>query len=190
MNAEMPLRPAARSVTAITTMTSPMRPCVMNVFDPLSTQHVAGARRRRAHAGGVAAGGRFGQPPGAELLAARERRRETAASAPRCRTGRCARSRDRCARRPTARRSDRRARAPRCRCSSRSPTCPRRRTARDTGCPAGRAPRASASARPRNAAPRSHSRTCGRISVSANSRTLRRSSSCSSVGRKSMNPRS
>src|SRR5207247_7193516 len=32
----------------------------------------------------------------------------------------------------------------------------------------------------------SHSLTCGRISVSANSRTLRRSSSCSSVSRKSI----
>ena len=39
MKAEMPLRPAARSVTAITTMTSPMRPWVVNVLDPLSTQH-------------------------------------------------------------------------------------------------------------------------------------------------------
>src|SRR6185503_12911972 len=33
---------------------------------------------------------------------------------------------------------------------------------------------------------RSHSRTCGRISVSANARTVRRSSSCSSVSRKSI----
>src|SRR6478736_4679131 len=32
----------------------------------------------------------------------------------------------------------------------------------------------------------SHSMTCGRISASANSRTVRRSSSCSSVGRKSI----
>ncbi len=38
MNAETPLRPAARSVTAITTMTSQMRPWVMKVFEPLSTQ--------------------------------------------------------------------------------------------------------------------------------------------------------
>ena len=39
MKAEMPLERAARSVTAITTRVSPMRPCVMNVFDPFSTQH-------------------------------------------------------------------------------------------------------------------------------------------------------
>ena len=39
MNAEMPLVPAARSVTAIATSTSPTRPCVVNVFDPFSTQH-------------------------------------------------------------------------------------------------------------------------------------------------------
>ena len=38
MKAETPLRPAARSVTAITTMTSQMRPCVMKVLDPLSAQ--------------------------------------------------------------------------------------------------------------------------------------------------------
>ena len=39
MNAETPLRPAVRSVTAITTITSEIRPCVMNVLDPLITQH-------------------------------------------------------------------------------------------------------------------------------------------------------
>ena len=40
MKAEIPLAPAVRSVTAMTTATSPTRPCVVNVFDPLSTQHV------------------------------------------------------------------------------------------------------------------------------------------------------
>jgi len=40
MKAEMPLGPAARSVTAITTMMSPTRPCVVNVFEPFSTQQV------------------------------------------------------------------------------------------------------------------------------------------------------
>ena len=38
MKAEMPLVPAARSVTAITTITSPTRPWVVNVFEPFSTQ--------------------------------------------------------------------------------------------------------------------------------------------------------
>ena len=39
MNAEMPLAPAARSVIAIATSTSPTRPWVVNVFEPLRTQH-------------------------------------------------------------------------------------------------------------------------------------------------------
>ena len=39
MKAEMPLVPRDRFVTAITTITSPTRPCVVNVFDPLITQH-------------------------------------------------------------------------------------------------------------------------------------------------------
>ena len=38
MKAEMPLVPAARSVTAMTTIVSPTRPCVVKVFDPLITQ--------------------------------------------------------------------------------------------------------------------------------------------------------
>ena len=48
-----------------------------------SVQHpaVAGARGRGPHAGGVAARRRLGQPPGADLLAPRERRRGTSASA-------------------------------------------------------------------------------------------------------------
>ena len=82
----------------------PTRPCVVNVFAPFSTQHVAGPDRGRAHAGGVAAGGRLGQAPGADVLAPRERHAGTSASAPRCRTAGCAPSRGRCARRPTARR--------------------------------------------------------------------------------------
>ena len=39
MNAEMPLVPAARSVMATMTKTSPTRPCVVKVFAPFSTQH-------------------------------------------------------------------------------------------------------------------------------------------------------
>ena len=101
--------------------------------------------------------------------------------------GRCARRRARCARRPTGRPPDRRAPAPRCRCSSRPTTSPRRRTPRETGCPSGRG---SAQLRRRTSRGKccasSHSRTCGRSSASANSRTLRLSSSCSSVRRKSM----
>ncbi len=39
MKAEMPFDPCERSVTAMTTMMSPTRPCVVNVFAPLITQH-------------------------------------------------------------------------------------------------------------------------------------------------------
>ena len=76
MKAEMPRLPRARSVTAMTTITPPMLPCVMKVLAPLITQRVAVAHRDRARAGGVAAGGRLGQAPGAEHLAARERPRK------------------------------------------------------------------------------------------------------------------
>ena len=37
-NADTPLEPRLRSVTAMATMTSPARPWVVKVFDPLSTQ--------------------------------------------------------------------------------------------------------------------------------------------------------
>ena len=47
-------------------------------------------------------------------------------------------------------------------------------------------PPASAADRIGKCCASSHSMTCGRISASANSRTVRRSSSCSSVGRKSI----
>ena len=83
-------------------------------------------------------------------------------------------------------RRDRRAPAPRCRCSSRRPTSPSRRTLPGTGCPSGRGRRASAGESGGNACASSHSITWGRISASANSRTVLRSSACSSVGRKSI----
>ena len=113
-----------RSVTAITTMMSPTRPCVVKVFDPFSTQHVAVARRRRAHAGGVAARGRFGQSPRADLLAARERHQvrlllRFGAEQEDVRRAEAVVRRDR---QRDAR--DRRAPAPRCRCSSRSADMP------------------------------------------------------------------
>ena len=38
MKAEIPLRPAARLVTAIATRTSPTRPCVVKLLDPFRTQ--------------------------------------------------------------------------------------------------------------------------------------------------------
>ena len=38
MNAEMPFAPFARSVTAMITSVSAEVPCVMNVFEPFSTQ--------------------------------------------------------------------------------------------------------------------------------------------------------
>ena len=37
MNAEMPRLPFARSVTAMTTITPPIAPCVMKLFDPEMT---------------------------------------------------------------------------------------------------------------------------------------------------------
>ena len=124
MKAEMPLVPAARSVTAITTMMSPTRPCVVNVFDPLSTQQSPARAARGAHAGGVAARRRFGQPPRANLLAARQRHQELLLLRFGAEQEDVRRSRGRCAPPPTARRRDRPARAPRCRCSSRWPTSP------------------------------------------------------------------
>ena len=157
----------------MTTIVSPDWPCVMNSLAAVEDPAVAVARRRRAHRGGIAAGPGLGQAPGRELLAARERRRGSAASAPRCRTWRCAPRRGRCARRPKATRSDRRAPAPRCRCSSRRPTCPSRRMRAGTECPSVRGRPASAAARAGNCCASSHSLTCGLISVSANSRTLR-----------------
>ena len=106
-------------------MTPPMRPCVMKVFAPFSTQHVAVARGRRPHAGGVAAGSRLGQAPGAEHLAAAPaatRYRCFCASVPNMQM---------CAEHEPVVRGDRqrdrrirRAPAPRCRCSSRPPTSP------------------------------------------------------------------
>jgi len=36
-NAEIPFAPADRSVTAIATITSPARPCVVKCFEPFST---------------------------------------------------------------------------------------------------------------------------------------------------------
>ena len=174
MKAEMPLLPLLLSVTAITTMVSADWPCVMNALLPFSTQPspsrtavVRIAAASLPEPGSVS-------PHAASFSPARERRRETAASAPRCRTSRCAPRRGRCARRPTATRSDRRARAPRCRCSSRRPTCRRRRTRARTECPSGRDRPASASSSAGNCCASSHSRTCGLISVSANSRMLRR----------------
>ena len=138
----------------MTTMTSPTRPCVMNVFVPFSTQ-----RRRRASRSSACAaaslpavdsvsphapsfsplrerheiplllrvGAEHGDVRGAEPVVRRDRQRH---------------------------RRDRPARALRCRCSSRWPSCPRRRTSRETECPSGQAPPASARAPPENAAPR------------------------------------
>ena len=62
----------------------------------------------------------------------------------------------------------------------------RRRTLPGTGCRSARGRRASAAAPSGTCCASSHSITCGRISASANSRTVRRRSSCSSVGRKSI----
>ena len=153
-----------------------------------AVQHpaVAVPDRGRAHRGGVAARAGLGQPPRRELLALARAARDTSASALRWRTSRCARRRDRCARPPTATRSDRRARALRCRCSSRRRSCRRRRSARETECPSARARPASGSSSLGKCCASSHSMTWGRISVSANSRTLLRRSVCSSVSAKSI----
>ena len=122
--------PLVRSVTAMTTITPPIAPCVMKVLAPLSTQPSprgaspsSACRRHRCRR----------RPRSAPRRRAprRDAAAGSAASAPRCRTWRCAPSRGRCARRPTARSPDRPAPAPRCRCSSRPPTCRRRRTPRE-----------------------------------------------------------
>ena len=56
------------------TSTSALLPCVMKVLVPLSTQWSPSRTAVRARAGGVAAGVGLGQRPGAQLLAARQRR--------------------------------------------------------------------------------------------------------------------
>ena len=68
-NAEMPCRPCARSVTAITTSVPPIVPCVMNCLLPLMTQSSPSRRAvvRIAAASLPALG--LGQAPGAERLA-------------------------------------------------------------------------------------------------------------------------
>ena len=78
--------PCARFVTAMTTMRSPSAPWVMNCFVPLITQlspsRVAVVRIAAASLPDEASV----SAPGGELLAGGERRRGSAASAPRCRT--------------------------------------------------------------------------------------------------------
>ena len=74
MKAEMPRCPFVRSVTAMTTMTPPILPWVMNVLAPLITHALALTHGSRAHAGRVAAGAGFGQAPCAPHLAADEPR--------------------------------------------------------------------------------------------------------------------
>ena len=148
----------------MTTIRSPSRPCVMNCLVPLMTQLVAVADGRRAHRRRVAAGRGLGQSPRRQLLAARRAAPGSAASAPRCRTGRCARRRARCARRSTGRPTGRRAPAPRCRCSSRPTTSPRRRRLRETGSPSARARRTWRARSRGKCCASSHSRTCGRSS--------------------------
>ena len=105
---------------------------------PVEDPAVARAHGRRAHAGGVAARRGLGQPPRADLLAARQRREKRLLLVLGAERARYARSRGRCAPPPTAPWTGRPAPAPRCRCNSRPPTCRRRRTARGTGCPSGR----------------------------------------------------
>ena len=183
----MPRWPFARSVTAITTITPPMRA----VGDE-------GLRRRSAPSSrpGATAVVRM---PAASLPAPASVSPQAPSTSPRTRRGRyccflrvgrrtarCARSRARCAPRPTARSPGRRAPAPRCRCSSRPPTSPRRRTPPETGCPSARARASFGSRSIGKCCASSHSITCGPISASANSRTVRRRSCCSSVGRKSI----
>ena len=162
---------------------SPTRPCVVNVFEPFSTQHVARARRRGPHAGGVAAGRRLRSGP-------RRRSSRRAPAAP----GNCCfcssvpniadvRRAEAVVRGDRQReRRDRRARAPRCRCSSRSPTSPAPPYCSGNWMPISPSAASFGSSSAGKCCASSHSRTCGRISVSANSRTVRRSS-CLLLGR-------
>ena len=183
----MPRLPLRRSVTAIDDHHAADAAVRDEVLGAVEDPAVARRDGRRAHAGRVAAGARLGQPPRAEHLARRRAAAGTAASARRCRT--CVM------------------------CAVHSPLCAatdsaiagidarqlldadavvdrrharRRRTPRRTGCPSARGRRASAAASMGKCCASSHSMTCGRISASANSRTLRRRSSCSSVRRKSI----
>ena len=145
-------------------MTCPTRPCVVKVFAPLITQHAAVADGARLRAAGVAARGRLGQSPRAELLAARERHDVALL----LRLG--AEHRD--VRRAQAvvrgdgerHRRDRRGPVPRCRCSTRPPTCPRRRRPPGSGSPSGRASASRGSSSIGKCCASSHVMTCGRIS--------------------------
>ena len=74
--AEMPFLPAARSVTAITTAVSAMPPLVMKLRKAVEHELGAVPDRGRAQAARVRAGAGLGEPPAADLLAARERRQE------------------------------------------------------------------------------------------------------------------
>ena len=71
----MPRLPFARSVTATTTITPPMRPWVMKFFGPVDPPASAVAHGRGLHAGRVAARSGLGQSPRAEHLAAHQRGR-------------------------------------------------------------------------------------------------------------------
>ena len=186
MNAEMPLR--ARGAIRHRHRDHDLTDAAVRRELLRSVQHPAGAGAcgAGAHAGRIGSGGRLGQPPRADLLAARQRHEKRpllllGAEHQDVRGAQAVVRRDR-----QRQRRDRRAPVPRYRCSSRRRRCRRRRTRPGIWMPS--RPR-SASAGTTSAGKcwaSSHSRTCGRISVSANSRTLLRSSSCSSLSRKSI----
>ena len=139
---------------------------------PFSTQLVAVAHGGRARGRGVAARAGLGQPPGAELLALRERHQVALLLRFGAEHEDVRGARGRCARPPTARRRDRRARAPRCRGSSRWPTCPAPPYSSGNWMPISPSAASFGTSSRGKCCASSHSRTCGRISASANSRTV------------------
>ena len=185
-NAEMPRWPLVRSVTAMTTITPPIVPCVMKLFEPLSTQPSPWRAADVRIAGSIAAGARLGQAPRAEHLALHQPRQEPPLLRRRSRTSRCATSTGRCARRPTARR---RADARQLLDADAVVDRRHRRAAvlfreLDAGQPERRELRpAASSGKCLRFVPLHHVRTDFRFSELP---TVRRSSSCSSVGRKSI----
>ena len=186
MNAEMPRLPFVRSVTAIATITPATLPCVMKVLAPLSTQWSPSRTAMvRVPAASLPAVGSV-SPQAPEHLALRQRRQEPLP------LGLGAEHEDLRGAEPVVRGDEQRHRrvdpgdlldadAVLHRGHGRAAVLLGELDAQqpEVGEPRDDLVRESCCAS-------SHSMTCGPSSVSANSRTVRRSTCCSSVGRKSM----
>ena len=172
----MPLVPRALSVTAMTTRMSADVPWVMKLFDAVQHPAVAVAHRRRAHRRGVAARAGLGQPPGRQGPARRPAARRSAASAPS--EPNIAMWAD--AQAVVRRHRQRHRRIDPGQLLEGDAVVHRRHAgaavgARGSGCPSVPRSASAGSSSDGKCCASSHSRTWGRISRSANSRTLRAS---------------